>query len=80
METNTFKDAVAELETLGSQHRTAFMCSEAVWWRCHRALVADYLKHAGWTVIHIMNKGKGEEHPYTSPARIIEGRLSYTKE
>jgi len=53
------------------------MCAEAVWWRCHRSLVSDYLKHQGWTVIHIMGISKGEEHPYTSPARIEGNKLAY---
>lgn len=55
------------------------MCSEAVWWRCHRSLVSDYCKMYGWTVMHIMDVGKIEEHPYTSPARIVEGDLIYSK-
>ena len=56
------------------------MCSEAVWWRCHRSLVSDYLKRKGWKVMHIMNENKSEEHPYTSPAKIIDGKLDYTAE
>jgi uncharacterized protein (DUF488 family) len=77
METEAFKHAVTALESLASKKRTAYMCSEAVWWRCHRSLVSDYFKHKGWTVIHIMAIGKGEEHPYTSPARIVDGNLVY---
>ena len=80
METDMFKKGIEELECLGGKKTVAFMCSEAVWWRCHRSLVSDYLKHNGWTVIHIMGIGKGEEHPYTSPARIVDNRLVYTKE
>jgi len=59
---------------------TAYMCSEAVWWRCHRGLMSDYLKIRGWKVIHIMGVGKSEEHPYTSAARIANGSLRYDKE
>jgi len=44
METGSFKKAISELEYTGSKERTAFMCSEALWWRCHRSLVSDYLK------------------------------------
>lgn len=80
METDDFKKAVQELELLADTKRVAFMCAEAVWWRCHRSMVSDYLKHAGWTVEHIMGIEKGEEHPYTSPARIVENKLVYTKE
>lgn len=56
---------------------TAIMCAEAVWWRCHRSLIADYLKAKGMTVIHIMSQEKAEEHPFTSAARIVNGKLSY---
>lgn len=80
METDKFKKAIKELECLADKKRVAFMCAEAVWWRCHRSLVSDYLKHQGWTVIHIMGIEKGVEHPYTSPARIIGDKLVYGKE
>jgi len=79
METDDFKKGVEKLEMLGDKYRTAFMCSEAVWWRCHRSLIADYLKSHGWKVMHIMDIGKAEEHPYTSAARIVKGMLIYHK-
>jgi len=79
METDSFIHAVKTLETAARKHRTAFMCSEAVWWRCHRALVSDYLKAHGWTVVHIMGIGKKEDHPYTSAAKLADGQLSYAK-
>ncbi len=62
METEIFNKAINELEDLALKKRTAFMCSEAVWWRCHRSLVSDYLKLHGWTVMHIMGAHKAEEH------------------
>jgi uncharacterized protein (DUF488 family) len=77
METENFHEAIRELEYLGKEKRTAYMCSEAVWWRCHRSLVSDYLKFKGWTVMHIMAVGKAEEHPYTQPAIVEGGQLSY---
>ena len=77
METDVFRDAIKQLETIAQEKRTAYMCSEAVWWSCHRALVSDYLKARGWTVMHIMGIGKEEEHPYTAPARIVNGELTY---
>ncbi|MEO6406610.1 MAG: DUF488 domain-containing protein [Ferruginibacter sp.] len=80
METDNFKNEIIALEKLGVKKRVAFMCAESLWWRCHRSLVADYLKHEGWTVIHIMNANKAEEHPYTSPARIVGDKLLYSKE
>jgi uncharacterized protein (DUF488 family) len=77
METAAFKEGITELETFALKQRTAYMCSEAVWWRCHRSMVSDYLKVRGWKVMHIMGIGKDEEHPYTAPARIVNGELSY---
>jgi uncharacterized protein (DUF488 family) len=77
MESVEFKNAVLALEELALQKRTVYMCSEAVWWSCHRSLVSDDLKAKGWKVMHIMNIGKEQEHPYTSPAKIIEGKLTY---
>lgn len=78
METDAFQEALERLEYLGSRQRVAYMCSEAVWWSCHRSLISDALKHRGWTVTHIMATGKGQEHPYTKPARIVQGRLVYS--
>jgi len=80
METEVFKDGIRELEQIASKKRTVYMCSEAVWWRCHRSMVSDYLKVSGWKVMHIMGVGKAEEHPYTQPARIVDGELSYEVE
>lgn len=80
METVSFKEGIKELEKIAMKQRTAFMCSEAVWWRCHRSMVSDYLKVHGWNVMHIMAIGKEDEHPYTSPARIVNGELSYENE
>ena len=58
----------------------AIMCAEAVWWRCHRSLIADYLKARGLEVLHILSVNKVEPHPYTSAARIMNGELSYEAE
>lgn len=80
METEIFHSAIAELEEAGRQQRVAYMCSEAVWWRCHRSLVSDYLKAKGWAVMHIMGVGKAEEHPFTSPAKVVNGALDYSGE
>lgn len=77
METAIFKEGIRKLEQIASEKRTAYMCSEAVWWRCHRAMVSDYLKVSSWKVMHMMGVGKTAEHPYTQPARIVEGKLSY---
>lgn len=77
METDDFKKGLEQLELLALAQRTAYMCSEAVWWRCHRSLVSDYLKVRGWVVYHIMEVDKVMEHTYTAPARIVNGSLFY---
>ncbi|MBO9570931.1 MAG: DUF488 domain-containing protein [Chitinophagaceae bacterium] len=77
METNEFKKGIQQLENIALKERTVYMCSEAVWWSCHRSLVSDYLKIHGWKVLHIMSATKTQEHPYTSASHIINGELSY---
>jgi len=77
METAPFKNAIDTLERIALTQSTAYMCSESVWWRCHRSMVSDYLKARHWKVKHIMGVGKEQEHPYTEPARIVNGELTY---
>lgn len=77
METPSFQAGIEKLLRLMLQYRTAYMCSEAVWWRCHRSLVSDYLKSRGYTVINILSMTKAEEHPYTSAAGFRDGQLTY---
>ena len=77
METDEFKKGILELESIALKQRTAYMCSEAVWWSCHRSMVSDYLKLRGWTVYHVMETGKATEHTYTAPAKIIDSQLCY---
>lgn len=77
METDAFKEGIDRLKEIAQRRRTAYMCSEAVWWSCHRAMISDCLKVDGWRVMHIMGMAKAEEHPYTSPARIENGKLTY---
>jgi uncharacterized protein (DUF488 family) len=80
LETPEFAAGLDRLLEAGAKRRLAMMCSEAVWWRCHRSLLADVLKSRGYEVIHILGPGKTEEHPYTSAAKIVEGKLSYRGE
>ena len=80
METATFEKAIEQLEYIALKQTTAYMCSEAVWWRCHRSMVSDYLKAKGWKVVHIIAKGKGQEQKDTAPARIIDGKVFYSDE
>jgi uncharacterized protein (DUF488 family) len=77
METQPFRDGIEHLLKSARTGRTAIMCSEAVWWRCHRSMISDYLKANGVQVFHIMGPQKTQEHPYTSAARLVDGRLSY---
>lgn len=77
METDAFKEGIEELKKLAEDKKVAIMCSEVLWWRCHRSMIADELKSEGWTVIHIMSATKSEEHRYTAPARIEDGKLTY---
>ena len=72
-----FAEGLAELLELAASKRTALMCAEAVWWRCHRSIISDVLKLRGIEVIHIVDATHTTVHPYTSPARIVDGRLSY---
>lgn len=80
MATENFNKAIKELMEVADDTPAAIMCSEALWWRCHRSLIADFLKSKGWVVVHIMGIGKTKEHPFSSVARIIQGRLDYSKE
>jgi uncharacterized protein (DUF488 family) len=77
METSEFCVGIERLLELVQQERVAIMCSEAVWWRCHRSMISDYLKVKGIDVVHIMGEGKSEPHPFTSAARVVNGELSY---
>jgi uncharacterized protein (DUF488 family) len=80
METAEFRAAIGRLLAMADTQRAAVMCAEAVWWRCHRGLIADYLKAAGHEVMHIGGNGAVSPHPYTSAAHIVDGRLSYEGE
>jgi uncharacterized protein (DUF488 family) len=78
METEAFREGVKRLVDLAAEAGpAAIMCAEAVWWRCHRALISDFLKARGMEVIHILDPGKIEPHPFTTAARIVNGELSY---
>ncbi len=81
METEQFHNGVERFLALaGEAEPAAIMCAEAVWWRCHRSLISDYLKARGIEVIHILDANKIEPHPFTSAARIVHGALSYANE
>lgn len=77
MQTETFREALDELLRLAARAPTAIMCAEAVWWRCHRRLVADALAVRGIEVRHIVDPRRAEPHEVTEFARLENGRLSY---
>ena len=77
MASEEFAAGFATLCTLARERSTAVMCSEAVWWRCHRGLVSDALRSRGVRVFHIVDGSDPEEHPWTPAARLDEGALTY---
>jgi len=72
-----FAAALDELLDLSSAHRCAIMCAEAVWWRCHRRIIADYLLARGRTVFHLMGEDRLEAAKLTPAAKVIEGKITY---
>jgi uncharacterized protein (DUF488 family) len=76
--TEPFAESLTELLNLAGGARTAIMCAEAVWWRCHRGLIADVLKWQGFDVIHILGPRSASPHPYTAAARLVNGVLTYS--
>jgi uncharacterized protein (DUF488 family) len=78
MATEAFAEGLERLINLASGLRTAIMCAESLWWRCHRGLIADVLRWLNFEVIHILGPGSTAPHPYTPAARIVSGRLSYS--
>ena len=65
----SFREGLAHLRALGHRHTCAIMCAEAVWWRCHRRIITDYLIAAGETVFHILGRG------HVEPSRMTEAAL-----
>jgi uncharacterized protein (DUF488 family) len=73
-----FRAGLEDLVALGRERRTAFMCSEAVWWRCHRRLITDWLLARGETVLNIMAPGSVTEATPT-PGSVVgpDGTVTY---
>jgi uncharacterized protein (DUF488 family) len=80
MTSHEFKQALGRLEELGRSRAAAIMCAEALWFRCHRRLVADALVVRGWRVLHIGSDGRLAEHELTPFAVISHGELTYPPE
>ena len=77
MLTAPFEQAVAELISLAEESRTAYMCAERVYFRCHRMLLSDWLVAHGHEVLHIDDTGPVRPHRLTADARMVDGRLIY---
>lgn len=77
MLTPEFETAMSELLALAEAGRTAYMCAERVYFRCHRMLVSDWLVAHGHDVMHIDGTGPVRSHKLTSEARMVDGKLIY---
>lgn len=77
METEQFREGIGQLVQLGERTTVALMCAESLYWRCHRSMIADFLKSKGIEVAHIFDERHTHEHQYTQCARVVDGQLSY---
>jgi uncharacterized protein (DUF488 family) len=77
MSTPAFREALARVVGRAGEEATAVMCAESLWWRCHRALLADAATVAGCEVRHILPDGRVEGHRLRGAARIVDGALLY---
>lgn len=76
-----FQSALGEVEATGLEQSVALMCSEAVWWRCHRRLITDYLLARQHRVIHLMAPGRNQEAVLSKGAVVQpEGHIVYPDE
>jgi uncharacterized protein (DUF488 family) len=77
-ETPAFAAALDALEALARERPAAIMCAEALWWQCHRRLIADYMLARGWTVIHLLGSGQRQPGVLTPGAVVHEdGTIEY---
>ncbi len=76
-DTGEFTAAIESLSELAAGCCSAIMCSEGLWWRCHRRIVADHLAVRGWSVIHIMPNGKLATHSLPDFPRVSGNRVIY---
>jgi uncharacterized protein (DUF488 family) len=72
-----FEDALGELLKISSARRCAIMCAEAVWWRCHRRIIADYLLARGRAVFHLMGTDRIQPASLTRGAKIQGNKITY---
>ncbi|HYD24995.1 MAG TPA: DUF488 domain-containing protein [Croceibacterium sp.] len=72
-----FREGLGELLRVAAAGRCAVMCSEAVWWRCHRRIIADHLIARGHLVLHLMGPARVEPARLTDGAVADGGRVTY---
>jgi uncharacterized protein (DUF488 family) len=77
MDTPEFREALDGLLAVAGSVRTAIMCAEALWWQCHRRLIADALVSGGHEVLHIQSRSAAPPHKLLAPAHMQNGKLSY---
>jgi uncharacterized protein (DUF488 family) len=75
--TAEFNDGLRALTQAADGSRLAVMCAEAVWWRCHRRIIADVLTAGGWEVRHVTDDSAAAVHVLDAPAHLVGGELSY---
>lgn len=77
LQSEEFAQGLDALMHVAQACRTAVMCSESLWWRCHRRLVADALVFSGWDVGHILGEGPASPHRLADPVRVAPEGLTY---
>ncbi|MGH7906825.1 MAG: DUF488 family protein [Candidatus Binataceae bacterium] len=77
MDSDEFREGLENLIQIARYTRVAVMCSEGLWWRCHRRIISDNLVIRGWDVMHIMPDGKLTDHRRAEFASVLDGRLLY---
>jgi uncharacterized protein (DUF488 family) len=75
-----FAAGLTEVLMISGGVRSAIMCAELLWWRCHRRLIADVLTSLAIPVVHIRTATASELHALSPPARIVAGQLTYATE
>ena len=80
LDSDEFAAGLFELLMLAWGLRTAVMCAEVLWWRCHRRMIADVLVSLGARVVHIRDAKTAQAHQLAAPARLVRGVLTYAPE
>ncbi len=80
MLTGEFQEGLSALMAVARVRRTAIMCAEGLFWRCHRRLISDFLTARGISVKHVMPDGELRPHALTRGAVIANGRVTYPGE